>query len=288
MKPFVFFLIALIFSFFIAGCEKTNYKESIPQLEAIVQEDPTEENRQKLANLYLEFANQSEKNDSLRLPRILQAADILFKLENFDEAGKVLRQGIQDYFPDRAVDPAIIALANLHFERDTATEIRKEKLKQFRSCFPNEELAKERLNQLIDAAAGQSTDSITLQMNARASFNFMNLSELYGRWFFNDDKGGERLMEAAKMAVFFNKFERAILIYEELAQTFEGKDLGAKAAFMLAFTLDNHLNRLDEARAQYNRFINRYQEHPLAESARFLLQNLGKSEEEIISGFKRN
>ena len=54
-----------------------------------------------------------------------------------------------------------------------------------------------------------------------------------------------------------------------------------------AFTLDNDLKRFEEARTLYEEFLERYPQNEFSDDARFLLENLGKDEEEIIRSFEK-
>jgi TolA-binding protein len=89
------------------------------------------------------------------------------------------------------------------------------------------------------------------------------------------------------MAVFFGQFQRALTIYEQVYQRHPDSDIGGNALFMKGFTLDNHLNDYESAGQAYRSFLEEFPNHNLLPSASFLLENLGKSEEEIISSFKQ-
>jgi outer membrane protein assembly factor BamD (BamD/ComL family) len=54
--------------------------------------------------------------------------------------------------------------------------------------------------------------------------------------------------------------------------------------FMMAFMYNNEMHSLDSARHYYQTFLGKWPEHELAVSARFELENLGKSPEEYIRG----
>ncbi len=279
--------VLLLSAVIVIGCQQKNVKEEIERIESLLKENQDEKLNLELANLYITYADENPKEDSLRENYLLKAADIYFKSDDYSRSAEILRKMVQDYFPLNSTDQAIIALANLQFQNFIDTEREGVELKNFKACFSDQVALQDKLNTLIDAEASRSTDVNSLQLNTTASFNFMNLSQLYGNLFKDSNNGGARLLEAAKMAVFFKKYERALSIYQELVVSFKGKEEGAKACFMSAFTLDNHLGKLEEARDGYNQFINDYPEHPLVESARFLLENLGKSEEEIISSFRK-
>ena len=51
--------------------------------------------------------------------------------------------------------------------------------------------------------------------------------------------------------------------------------------FLKAFTFDNDLKDYENARKYYEEFLAKYPNNEFAESAKFLLDNLGKSDEEL-------
>ena len=55
--------------------------------------------------------------------------------------------------------------------------------------------------------------------------------------------------------------------------------------FLKAFTYDNDLKKVEEARVLYNEFLKKYPNDEFADDTKFLLENLGKDDEEIINSF---
>ena len=54
------------------------------------------------------------------------------------------------------------------------------------------------------------------------------------------------------------------------------------ALFLIGFVYNNHLHNLDSARIAYEQFLTQYPSHEMASSAKFELDNLGKSPEELF------
>ena len=94
------------------------------------------------------------------------------------------------------------------------------------------------------------------------------------------------LISAGEMAALIKQYDKAIGYYERVITEFPNSAKAATALFMKAYTLDDKLNRLDDAKAVYEAFIAKYPNDDFADDAQFLLDNLGKSEEEIIKQFE--
>ena len=106
----------------------------------------------------------------------------------------------------------------------------------------------------------------------------------------DEDLSVDYLLRAGDMAARLKDYERGLKYYDEVLSKYPAHPKAAKALFMKGFTLDNKLGRLEEAKAVYEQFLEKYPEDDFANDAEFSLKNLGKSAEEIIKAFeeKRN
>ncbi len=80
---------------------------------------------------------------------------------------------------------------------------------------------------------------------------------------------------------------KALDIYDWIYDRFSSYDKAYQALFLKAFTLDNEMKKIEEARTHYTAFLEKYPDDEFAVSAKFLLDNLGKSNDEIIKGFEK-
>ena len=58
------------------------------------------------------------------------------------------------------------------------------------------------------------------------------------------------------------------------------------ALFLKAFVLENQSNNLAEAERVYTQFIEEYPNHEMADDAKYSIDNMGKSPEELIREFE--
>jgi len=91
----------------------------------------------------------------------------------------------------------------------------------------------------------------------------------------------EHLHRAAETARTLRDIPRAIRIYDWIISVYPESPRGATSLFLKAFTYDNDLKDFTRAGKYYNEFLAKYPNNDFTESAQFLLQNLGKSEEEL-------
>jgi tetratricopeptide (TPR) repeat protein len=91
----------------------------------------------------------------------------------------------------------------------------------------------------------------------------------------------EHLHRAAETARTIRDIPRAIELYNWIIDAHPQHPRAATSMFLRAFTYDNDLKQFDKAGKYYNDFLTKYPNNEFAESAKFLLEHLGKSEEEL-------
>jgi outer membrane protein assembly factor BamD (BamD/ComL family) len=101
-----------------------------------------------------------------------------------------------------------------------------------------------------------------------------------------DTRSEEFLYKAAELANSMGKTAAALDYYHSFCEKYPQSKKAPYALFLQAFIYENQLKNLDKARELYNGFLTTYPDHELAKDARFSLNNLGKSEEELIKMFE--
>jgi tetratricopeptide (TPR) repeat protein len=97
----------------------------------------------------------------------------------------------------------------------------------------------------------------------------------------------EHLHRAAETARTLRDIPAALEIYDWLITIYPDHSRGATALFLKAFTYDNDLKDFERAGKIYQEFLTKHPNNEFAESAKFLFDNLGKSEEELIEILKK-
>lgn len=116
------------------------------------------------------------------------------------------------------------------------------------------------------------------QKITRAIKTFDKLSNMYP----DDDLAVKALYRLAEIhAGDLQEFETCVEKYCFIADEYPSHADAPKARFMAGYTLANIMGEYDRARAEYEKFVRDYPEHPLVESVQFELRNLGKELDEI-------
>jgi TolA-binding protein len=104
---------------------------------------------------------------------------------------------------------------------------------------------------------------------------------------FPDDKRCEEYTyKAADLANGMGKTAVALELYHRFCEKYPGSTKAAYGLFLQAFIYENQLKNLDKAKELYTLFLSKYSSHELAKDAKFSLDNLGKSEDELIKMFE--
>jgi tetratricopeptide (TPR) repeat protein len=101
-------------------------------------------------------------------------------------------------------------------------------------------------------------------------------------------KGPDYLHRAAETARTLREIPKAISLYDWIIQKYPADPQASTSLFLKAFTYDNDLKQFEKAGYLYNEYLTKYPTGEFAESAKFLLDNLGKSEEELLKMLKKD
>jgi TolA-binding protein len=134
------------------------------------------------------------------------------------------------------------------------------------------------LMQRFSAISNQETGVLDMA----ASSQFADVAEALAAKYPGDTLAALPLYRAAEVVRAMNDPKRAAAIYEKVATEYPGYSKAAESLFMLAFTYDEDLEDMEKAKATYLKFLETYPENGFADDTQMLLDNLGKSDEEIL------
>lgn len=109
----------------------------------------------------------------------------------------------------------------------------------------------------------------------------------YARTYPDDPASPEYLFKAGEISSSLNQSEKAIAYFDTLYTKYPKFDKAPYSLFLQAFIYENQLKNLDKARKLYNLTIHKFPNHQVALDSKASLQNLGKSEEELIREFEK-
>lgn len=78
------------------------------------------------------------------------------------------------------------------------------------------------------------------------------------------------------------EFPKAVDVYKRITKDYPEHATASSASFLVGFIYSNELKNYAAAKSAYEEFLLKYPSSPMASSAKFELDNLGKDPEEII------
>jgi len=267
-------------------------RSEIEQLEQTVEDDPTTENRTALIEAYQNYIS-AYPDDAENTPVYLQrTAQLQRNLNRYSAAIESLKQGLKNYYktavsPENALLLADIYTNNLRNEA-AATTARQAYL----LAFPDHENVAEVQQQLNDSIPALATrigelyrgvfDTTTQQINYRTANDFIYSAEIYALVLPEQEQAPNLLQQAAEMAQAISAYPKAEELFRWSYEKYPDTEKGTQSLFLLAFMYETRMNQLEEARATYELFLGKYPNHEFADDAQTMLENLGKSPEEIL------
>ncbi len=276
--------------FFVLACqsEQKQYQTEISRLEQSLKTELNEATAEELLTKYAQYA-ETYPDDAEQIATYAgNRAQLLSRLGRYREAAQVLLAALEEIpTADNAVQ-----LAQLFEEQLNAYQAARTVYQLANADFPENEAIQTKLNAdwppinvRLDTLRMNVFNEDTGRLDERAARDFIFSVATHAALRPDDRHTPDLLFEAADVAGALRDYQRALDIYERINVAYSDYQKAPEALFMRAFTLDAELKRYDEAKVYYQEFLEQYPDHELAPSAKFSLENLGKSEEEIIQGF---
>ncbi len=236
---------------FLAGFALTinscgNDGNSIETLEKNMAETPSPETAAQLANAYVAYAEKNPADAAKGTDYLLKASDAYYSTKNFPQGAQVIRKAIE-----------------MHPQE--ATTAIQSKMKDLRLKMYNDSTGR------IDFAKANQ---------------FINIAETFAAAQKESEMAPMMLHQAGETARSIRDYRKAIEIYDMIYEQFPDFEKAPQALFLKAFTLDNDMQQKDQARELYELFLEKYPDNEFADDTQFLLENLGKDDEEIIQSFQ--
>ncbi len=102
-----------------------------------------------------------------------------------------------------------------------------------------------------------------------------------------DERSPEYLFRAAGVARSMKDPQQSIRLYDRILVDYPGWEKLPDVYYLKAFVIDSDLGHMGDAREAYRKVIALYPEHPFAQDARVMIENLEYTDEELIERFKK-
>ena len=281
--------------FLATACKSGNgdtIDNKLGQLESALVSDPSAENVKNYLEEAKSFVSANRDDKSSIKPVLEKASSISIQHNQPFSAISFLMPLIKDYPSDPKASEHILSLAQL-MQKVNKDHVAITLYKSYLSKDANakKEAALEQLiaNEQYSAEAYVDTimrsiftDPNEFGINKDNSLRFVDVAEAYAFANPNSEQSAEYLYKAAEVSRSIRTFPKTLTIFDWLIKDYPDFEKTPKVVFLKGFLLDNELKNLDLAKQSYEMFIERYPEHELASHVKFLIENLGKTDEEIL------
>jgi outer membrane protein assembly factor BamD (BamD/ComL family) len=283
----IFFPIFFVFAFCFLAC-KTDQTQDVKKAVETYQKTPSKANYELYMTAVKMFVSQNAESHKQCFDILVNAATNAFKYRDSQVALQFAGDAISKHGQGQnlAEPAAILALI--------ARDVKYKELSTMRFEQPDFDrldlLLKNNVNWLDSALISMkkrfvidSTQKIDRELAMRYAYVADGAASVRN----DPEKSPILMLKAAEAAIAADNAVKAITIFDRLLADWPNSPKASQAAFMRAFTLENNLNDLPNAKIAYQDFIKKYPKDDFADDAQMALKNLGKSPEELVKEFEK-
>ncbi|NNE29753.1 MAG: tetratricopeptide repeat protein [Saprospiraceae bacterium] len=243
---------------------------------------------------YVQYANEHPEDSKWSPQFMLRGAKIAVDGNRFQQAIPVLGKLLKNYPDSEGAKSGFLLLADIYGNKLSNPSLAKPIYTKLLSSDPENAAAKafmaknpqvEELDVYLESLKNSFVDTVSGNINRTAILDYQRGAWLRGLTL-KDDKTVDWLLSGGETARMVKNNQNALDFFDWILQDYSDSPKASQALFLKAFTLDNELNQDEAARPVYEEFLEKYPEDGFADDAKFLLNNLGKTDEEIIQSFQ--
>lgn len=115
----------------------------------------------------------------------------------------------------------------------------------------------------------------------------LNLYSQFVSNFADDTLCADYLFKSGEISMSIGNYQQAVNYYKELCDKYPNFMYVTESLYMQGFIYDSYINDDNKAREIYQQLIAKYPKHKLVEDAKAAINNLGKTDEELIREFQK-
>ncbi|MEJ6614743.1 MAG: hypothetical protein QNK64_10590 [Saprospiraceae bacterium] len=210
---------------------------------------------------FLLLLSKEYPNDPKAKTRLLELANIMYKI-NKKQAANVLYSGVLDRFADT----------------DAAEEAKSKRAPEVSNV------------KLYLTKVGEDVfvDPDKFGINRKAAQSYVDACEAFALAYPNTKEAPEFLYKATEISRTLRTFTKSLSMYDWIIDEYPQYEKAPTAMFLKGFIIENELNNDQAAMKVYKTFLSRYPDHQLRDDVQFLLDNVGKTDEEIMDMIEKN
>lgn len=272
--------------------------ETITALEKEVETNASSDNIQALVEAYEKYVADHPDEMETNAQLLHKAAFLQYSNHRFASAVKLLKEAILKYYKAAKTPDNALFLSSIFKNQMNNEQVGDAAYYAFLEAFPKHEKAAYIRDSILTAPIDidREIDSLRMRIydegsnkyDSGVANDFIGICEVKGLFLPDNPRAPELLYEAARTAGYIRSFPKAVELYDWVYTRYPEYDKSSQALFMMAFTYDNEMRNVEKAKSLYEEFLKKYPNDDFADDAQVLLQNLGKSEEEVLKNLQTN
>lgn len=119
-------------------------------------------------------------------------------------------------------------------------------------------------------------------LNKLNAQHYVDVCEAYALGNPDSETAPVNLYKAAEIARSLRTFPKTLSLYDWISEKYPNFDKAPTTLFLKGFIIENELKNAELAKSIYTEFLEKYPDNDLADDVKFLVENIGKSNEEIL------
>lgn len=291
MKSTLWFAFGFIF---FAACSTDPASKSlkvIGQLEEQVKTTSDGELAKQLLNEYDKFITDFPSDSSNNPIFLFRSAELSFILSDFQGAIRKIKRLLNEYPDHQNYASAANLMGNIFREKLQSEDLAQIVFQSLLKKYPDNKEAKSKvetseisLEERISAIQTRIFDVNSGKIDFNNAGEYIEACDLYALFNSTDTLAPLLLYRSSETYRAIRNFNMAIELYDRVIKSYPDFSKNEQILFLKAFTLDNDLKDFEKAKSAYEEFLQKYPNSDFSDDTKFLLENLGKDEEEVIKG----
>ena len=245
----------------------------------------------------LELVKKEPENHEENAKRLNTVAKAFIGAKKSRQGVNLLRQAIKSHYSASSTVENALDLMNVYKSNFSGTDNASMKALALKEAFPNFSQMDKVSAMLPDGMSSiaayiedvrvNMTDKESGRLDLKQANKFINASEIAAMMLPTNKNAAPFLQKAGEVARSIKAYPKSIEIYDWLMNAYPKAPEAAQALFMKAFTYDNEMKDKAKAKSLYQEFLKKYPNDGFADDTQFLLDNIDKSNEDIIKGFSK-
>lgn len=291
MRLITFYLLSSILLF---ACQNANQSNLINKAQSVLAANPSQDNAESLITAIInEYEKVDDKPSKLKL--LNEALDVA---KEYNLKGQIssLQLGIvtEEPLSEEAGDILYNMAASL--KEKGKLDISDIMFMGIANDFPAlSEMAKEQIQDPSinpDTLISNLGESIfpkdnPSEMNKVAAHKYIDICEAYALANPSSEKSVDYLFKGVQMSRSLNSFKKSMSLCDMIIKKYPNDKKAASALFVKGFIMENNYKQTEEAKKLYLHFLEKYPNDELADDVETLLNNLGKSDEELFNSIRK-